>query len=249
MTPQPFSLTSWQPRAMVSVFNGAIVAGGQCGYSQVSGIATPVWLKLTRVGDQFTGYYSPDGSGWTSIGPSETIFMSSLPIAGLAVTAHNDGLLATATFDHLTVSNTPPPPPNPFGVYRELWSNLDPSVGNNLAALTNTAYNPSWPDNPDPSYTRNYDVFEADANTGMNYYGERMRALVVPPLDGTYTFWISSDDTSDLFLSTDESPLNKRLIAGVAGWTSSRQWNTEPGQQSAAIPLRGGRRYYLEAIM
>lgn len=223
--------------------------GGQCGYSQISGIVTPIWLKLTRVGDQFSGYYSPDGAGWTAIGPTEAIPMASVPIAGLAVTAHNDALLATATFDHLTVSNTPPPPPNPFGVYRELWSNLNPSVGNNLAALTNTAYNPSWPDNPDPTYTRTYNVFEADANTGMNYYGQRMRALVVPPLDGNYTFWISSDDTSDLFLSTDESPANKRFIAGVAGWTSSRQWNAEPDQQSVAIPMRAGRRYYLEAIM
>src|SRR5207245_9473841 len=60
---------------------------------------------------------------------------------------------------------------------------------------------------------------------------------------------ISSDDTSDLFLSTDESPLNKRLIAGVAGWTSSREWTKEPNQQSAAIPMRAGRRYYIEAIM
>src|SRR5258708_7371843 len=36
---------------------------GQCGYSQVNGIFAPVWLKLTRSGNQFTGFYSPDGSG------------------------------------------------------------------------------------------------------------------------------------------------------------------------------------------
>src|SRR5581483_10232349 len=50
-------------------------------------------------------------------------------------------------------------------------------------------------------------------------------------------------------LSTDENPVNKQLIAGVPGWTSSRQWTTYPDQQSAAIALQGGRRYYVEAIM
>jgi hypothetical protein len=222
---------------------------GQCGYSQVTGIGTPVWLKLTRVGNQFSGFYSPDGAAWTSIGPSETLPMVSVPVVGLAVTAHNDGLLCSGTFDNLTISNAVAPPPNPFGAFRELWSNLDPNVGNTLDALTNTAYNPNWPDNPDPAYTRTYDVFEADANTGMNYYGQRMRAFVVPPTNGNYTFWIASDDSSDLFLSTDESPLNKQLISWVATWTSSREWTKEPNQQSAPVPLQAGRRYYLEAIM
>ena len=135
-----------------------------------------------------------------------------------------------------------------FGAYRQMWTNLDPNIGG-LAALTNTTYNPNWPDNPVPAYTRVYASFETEANTGINFYGQRMRALVVPPMDGNYTFWISSDDNSDVFLSTDESPLNKRLIAAVAGWTSSREWTKEPNQQSAAIPMRAGRRYYIEAIM
>jgi len=49
--------------------------GGQCGFSQVGGIFTPVWVKLVRSGNQFSGYYSPDGAGWTPIGPSETLPM------------------------------------------------------------------------------------------------------------------------------------------------------------------------------
>src|SRR5437868_10707383 len=132
-------------------------------------------------------------------------------------------------------------PPNTFGVYRELWTNLDPSPGNTLDALTNTTWNPNWPDNPDPSYTTVYDTFEADSNIGVNYYGQRMRAFVVPPVDGAYTFWIASDDSSDLFLSTDEDPVNKQLIAGVATWTASREWSKEANQQSTSIPLRAGR--------
>ncbi|HLH55924.1 MAG TPA: lamin tail domain-containing protein [Verrucomicrobiae bacterium] len=230
-------------------FQWRAATAGQCGYSQVSGISIPVWLKLTRSGDQFSAYYSPDGAAWTSIGPSETITMVDTPLAGLAVTAHNDAFLCSASFDNLVISNTPAPPPNPFGVYRQLWSNLDPNVGNSLAALTNTTDNPNWPDNPDPNYTRTYSNFEADSNIGMNYYGQRMRAFVIPPTNGNYTFWIASDDSSDLFLSTDESPLNKKIIAWVATWTASREWTKEPNQQSTPITLEAGRRYYMEAIM
>ena len=137
---------------------------------------------------------------------------------------------------------------SPFGAYRELWSGLNPNVGT-LAVLTNTTYNTNWPNNPNPAYTRVYTNFEADANTGMNYYGQRVRAFVVAPYDGNYSFWIASDDNSDLFLSTDESPLNKHLIAWVATWTASREWTKEPNQQSAPVLLQAGRRYYVEAIM
>ena len=63
--------------------------------------------------------------------------------------------------------------------------------------------------------------FEAPTNIDDNY-GTRMRALVVPPLTGSYTFWIASDDNSTLFLSTDSTPANKRLVASVPGWTNSR---------------------------
>jgi hypothetical protein len=223
--------------------------GGQCGYSQVGRIFAPVWVKLVRFGNVFTGYYSPDGSGWTTIGPSETIAMNSTPLVGLAVTAHNDGLLCTATFDNVTISNAPPPPPAVFGVYRELWPYLDPTPGNTLDALTNTAWNPNWPDFPDPSFTQIFTDFETPANIGMNLYGQRVRAYVVPPTNGNYTFWISSDDTSQLFLSTDEDPTHKQSIAGVPGWTNTRQWSNYPQQQSPAITLEGSRRYYIEAIM
>ncbi len=220
---------------------------GQCDYSQVAGINAPVWVKLVRTGNDFGGFYSPDGTSWTPIGPSETIPMSAAPLAGLCVTAHNNSALNTSTFDSVTVSNVPPPPPPAFGVYRELWPGIG-SAANPLDALTNTAYNPNWPDFPDPSYTKIFQYFETEINM-MDYYGQRLRAFVVPPLNGAYTFWISSDDYSELFLSSDETEGHKTPVAWVAGWTSSREWTKYPGQQSAPINLEAGRRYYVEAIM
>jgi hypothetical protein len=135
-----------------------------------------------------------------------------------------------------------------FGVYRELWTNLNQSVGG-LAALTNTAYNPSWPNSPVATYTKVYTNFETEANTGMNYYGQRLRTFVVPPASGNYVFWISSDDNSQLFVSSDENPANMAQVAWVSTWTNPREWTKEPNQQSAPLPLQAGCRYYVEARM
>jgi len=140
-------------------------------------------------------------------------------------------------------------PLQPFGVYRELWTSLSETFGNTLAALTNTAYNPNWPNNPTTNYTRTFASFETEVNTGISYYGQRLRAFVVPPASGNYTFWIASDDTSLLSLSSTESPANSTPIARVNTWTNSREWTRETNQQSAAVYLEAGRRYYLEALM
>ena len=135
-----------------------------------------------------------------------------------------------------------------FGVYRELWTNLNPNIGG-LAALTNTTYNTNWPNSPAAAYTKIYTNFETEANTGMDYYGQRLRTFVVPPASGNYVFWISSDDNSQLFVSSDESPANMAVVAWVNTWTNPREWTKEPNQQSAPRLLQAGRRYYVEARM
>ena len=134
------------------------------------------------------------------------------------------------------------------GVYRELWTNLTTSLGSSLAALTNTTYNPNWPNNPAAAYTRVFANCETETNI-LDNYGQRLRTFVVPPTNGAFSFWIASDDTSQLFVSTDENPANIVPIANVAAWTNPREWTREANQQSAPITLQAGRRYYLEAIM
>ena len=65
----------------------------------------PYWVKLVRSGNTFTGYGSTDGTTWTQMG-SDTITMDTTVYVGLAVTSHNDGTLASATFDHVSVNGT-----------------------------------------------------------------------------------------------------------------------------------------------
>jgi len=220
-------------------------AGDQCSYTAAGGITAPVWLKLVRSGQNFTGYYAYDGVGWVEVGGSQMV-MNSSAMAGLDVTAHNNSALNTATFTSLSLSNVPP---QIFGVYRQLWTNLNSSAGNTLAALTNTTYNPSWPTNPAAAFTTVLPGFETAVNDGMNYYGQRLRAFVVPPTNGDYTFWIASDDNSLLLLSTNENPANEIPIAAVTSWTDWRDFTLEANQQSAPVYLQGGQRYYLEALM
>jgi hypothetical protein len=45
------------------------------------------------------------------------------------------------------------------------------------------------------------------------------------PETGDYRFYIASDDSSQLRLSTDDSKVNARRIAGVNGHTNPKQWN------------------------
>ncbi|MGV3774792.1 MAG: lamin tail domain-containing protein, partial [Verrucomicrobiales bacterium] len=75
-----------------------------------------------------------------------------------------------------------------------------------------------------------------------------MHGYIVPNQTGNYTFWIATDDQGELWLSTDETPGNQRLIASVSGWTSSREWSREASQQSALIRLEANRAYYIAAL-
>jgi hypothetical protein len=125
------------------------------------------------------------------------------------------------------------------GILREVYYNVN---GNAVSDLLNA---PAFPNSPNEEFIDN--AFEAPSNFADSY-GQRMRALLVPPLTGAYVFWIASDDNSALYLSTDEDPAHKVQIASVNSWTSSREWTKEANQQSAGIPLTNGFRYYIEAL-
>jgi len=63
----------------------------------------PYWVKLTRSGNNFSVFSSPDGTNWTQIGTTQSIPMATNVFVGLAVCADNNSVLATATFDNVSV--------------------------------------------------------------------------------------------------------------------------------------------------
>jgi hypothetical protein len=125
------------------------------------------------------------------------------------------------------------------GVFREVYLNI---TGEALSGLTN---HPSFPNSPSSEGV--IPEFDAPRDIAENY-GQRLRALLVPPVSGTYRFGIASDDNSLLYLSTDDQPASKVAIASVATWTAWREFQKEGNQISAPIALVAGQRYYIEAL-
>ena len=70
---------------------------------------TPVYLQITRTGTTFTAATSTDGVNWTPIAGSSASLpnLAGAELAGLAVTSHNTGALATAVFNGVTITPTP----------------------------------------------------------------------------------------------------------------------------------------------
>lgn len=80
------------------------------------GGTAPKWVRLTRIGDEFTAYHSANGTDWVRVG-SDTIPMASTIYVGLAVSSHVDNVAATTAFTDTAVNmlaaSAPPPPPPP----------------------------------------------------------------------------------------------------------------------------------------
>ncbi|MDT8302666.1 MAG: LamG-like jellyroll fold domain-containing protein, partial [Sedimentisphaerales bacterium] len=66
-------------------------------------VAPPYWVKLERVGNDFTGSISPDGVTWTQLGGVNTVEMTDPVLIGLAVTSHASGEKRTMTFDNVSI--------------------------------------------------------------------------------------------------------------------------------------------------
>lgn len=111
-----------------------------------------------------------------------------------------------------------------------------------------------------------YSGAETLVDDTISNFARRMSGWYLPPTSGNYVFFLCSDDDADLFLSTDGSPANKRLIAqetaysGSRNWTNtggsvlaqkrSDQWTNDLGEMPFAngIALTAGTPYYLEAV-
>jgi hypothetical protein len=68
-------------------------------------VSFPIWVKVVRTGNSFTGFDSTDGVTWTQIGSAVTIPIATTARAGLAVSAHDNTLLATGTFTNVAITD------------------------------------------------------------------------------------------------------------------------------------------------
>ncbi|NIS53452.1 MAG: hypothetical protein GWN67_28870, partial [Phycisphaerae bacterium] len=122
----------------------------------------------------------------------------------------------------------------------EYWTGIS---GTAVSDLTSS---PDYPGNPTAvDYLTRFET----PSDWADYYGARVRGYIHPPSTGNYTFWISTDDGGELWLSTDDDPVNKVLIAYESSWSGIRVWQLGGNEESSPIPLVGGQKYYIEALM
>ena len=182
--------------------------------------------------DSFTqpahGNVTDNGNGTLTYTPHPGYFGSD----SFSYTVISNGSTDTATVN-LIVSVS-------LGVLMETFTDIG---GTAVSNLTN---NTKYPYSPDEVAVQTN--FEAPTDRADNY-GVRMRAWLMTPTTGDYTFWIASDDNGELWLSTDNTSSNASKIAYVTGWSSSQQWDKYPEQQSNPVTLVTGKTYYLEALM
>jgi hypothetical protein len=80
----------------------------------IGGVTAPQWVRLARSpASSFSAYYSGDGTNWTQIGGSTSLSLSNALLAGLAVTAHNNSLLCSASLDSVSFNQSPSLAPIP----------------------------------------------------------------------------------------------------------------------------------------
>jgi len=121
-------------------------------------------------------------------------------------------------------------------VTRDIWANNNGNTINDIPISTT------------PTESSSLNKFDITSFTASNN-AQRVRGFICPPQTGIYTFWVASDEDSQLWLSTNSNTENKKLIATVKGNTRQNQWNKYASQQSESILLVAGNQYYIEALM
>jgi hypothetical protein len=82
-------------------------------------------------------------------------------------------------------------------------------------------------------------------NIGDNYF-TRVRGYIRPQASGAYSFNLTGDDNTELFLSTTSEQNKIRRITYIQGWTSETEYNKYPTQTATNIQLVAGQLYYFE---
>ncbi|HTL55617.1 MAG TPA: hypothetical protein VL361_08050 [Candidatus Limnocylindrales bacterium] len=150
---------------------------------------------------------------------------------------------------------------NPGVLRHQVWSSSNPNGEQNASRQDIEAGIAGAP------ATDTFDLthFQTAPDVADNY-GERVSGLFIPAVSGNYVFFVCGDDDTDLFLSTDSTPANKRMICQELSWSNpenwvsagagdvnqkrSDKWKNAAGQSpfASGIPLVANQKYWIEAV-
>ena len=127
----------------------------------------------------------------------------------------------------------------PGGVTASIWTGL---TGFGVGYIKHAVSN-----NIPPAALTTWSSLEfAQTSPNAEQFGWYVRGWLIPPVSGAYTFWIASDDSSELWLSLSNTPSSRTRIAYVDGWTGFREWSKYASQESVPQNLEAGKPYYFE---
>ena len=123
------------------------------------------------------------------------------------------------------------------GLIHERWTNRTPTWVSPIV-LPTTAPNTVIMTTPS-------DFKSPSINSADNYIS-RVRGYIKPSVSGNYTFNVTGDDFTELWLSTDNRSANISKIAHHYGYTGLTEYTKYTTQTSVTKTLQAGQLYYVE---
>lgn len=152
------------------------------------------------------------------------------------------------------------------GLKRDFWDNI---YGNEVADLTGDSRFPHSPVSSD-LYAADFRIpATPDGNLNIaESFGQKLSGYLIAPRTGNYVLWVGGNNSTELWLSPDVNPANKKLVAYTADYNNMEAttklpvWlsrGTDSGKSSnnnfifsgtvpGVIRLTGGQPYYIELL-
>ena len=197
------------PGGAYVAFNVRTVTNGNTSEpNAVGGTTPPYWVELVRTGSTLNSYAAPDGVNWTLVA-SQTVNMAQNVYVGLVVySGTNPPSLATATFDNVAVSFSPP-------VVAPSIGNVSPNIAAPTASVAITGAN--------FGSSQGTSTVMFNGTAGMATYWSATNIVVLVPsaaISGNIVVTVGGETSNGLPFTVSQAPtimMSLSPTSGIAG--------------------------------
>jgi hypothetical protein len=182
--------------------------GGTLGSATVAGQVAPLWVRVTRSGNNFTAYFSANGTAWTQIGSTQTLNLATATFAGLAGTAHDN---VTTTPNTIVFSNV-----EVLDILTSAAASPSPVTGTQTQL---TLYGSDSLSGAGPTYTWAATTKPIGSTVSYSINGTSPACFTTATLTpGSYTFQVTMTDTHGVSMTSSVSlVVEYSTINGTSG--------------------------------